>query len=131
MKNILTLVIPFVVIGIVFIIAAIVVVIKKPKQYKFTAITLVLLAIALFIAEGTRFGKDIINKETYTFVGTYERLETSGITGTNTNYFTVDGEQQKVYIPKFYWSDYNLVEGERYKVTYYAHSGVVQNIEPV
>ena len=129
MQNLWILIIPYLAVFVGFGIAAVIVLIKKPKQYVITSILLCLVAVACLVAGTYRYTADIFTKETTTFTGTYTSLETSGIWGTNTNFFDVEGSEMKVYIPKIYWSDYDLVEGEQYKVTYFNGSKVIYSIE--
>ena len=130
MKNLWIVISPALICALIGIIAIIVLLIKKPKSFVATTIGIVILFVILFAVGLPPFFKDMTKQETISFEGTFVEVQSGGtVIGTNRNIFMVDDQKEKVYIPRIYWSGYNLVEGKRYLVSYFVNTRIVCSIE--
>lgn len=112
----------------VLLVVAIVVLVKRPKQYILITI-FCLAAIVLFIVFSVPYYKDIAKKETTAFVGTFLKDQV-GFAGTKPWIFMVSDE--RVSVETCIWSgDYNnyFEEGRTYKVTYYVNTRIIAKVE--
>ncbi len=77
------------------------------------------------------FYKDICQRETITFEGTYSDYHNAGIglALSSKNTFETDDNEIDVYISNFQYSKYNLHKGSKYRITYYKNSHAVHSIE--
>ena len=111
-----------------FLIAAIVVLVKKPKLRIFISVVCILFAIIL-VFDTIPYVKDIVNQDTDTFVGTF--VEDQSVGRRNPYIFVTSNGRISVYLG--YNSDYRnyFEKGKRYKVEYYANTRIVYSVEPV
>ena len=129
MKNILIVLIPFLVILLSFLVAIIVLFIKRPKHYWFINITLTILIIVNFIYLRPYF-QDLTQGEVRSYIGTYiDNYYTGNALFCNVNTFQNDSSEIKVYIPRILYRSYNLEEGQIYKIEYFLQTRIVKDIQ--
>lgn len=111
-----------------FLVAAIIVLIKKPKNRIFISIVC-LFAVVFFIGYSIPYYIDANKQDTASFVGVYTKYQ-AGFAGTTPHTFIVSGERQSVYSAAFD-STYNnfFEEGKKYKVEYFVHTRIISRVE--
>lgn len=104
--------------------------VKHSKINIFLGLCLIVVFVGSIIGMWS-FYKDICQRETITFEGTYSDYLNAGIglALSSKNTFETDDNKIYVYISNFQYSKYNLEKGNRYKVTYYKNSHAVYSIE--
>lgn len=130
MKNIWIVLGPYLAIMLGFLIAAAIVLIKKPKSYVTISITLTLLVVAALITWAPPYFRDLTKQELITFQG----VCTEYIAGTTLgaiyiNKFKSGNEVISVEIPKLVYMSYNPEIGKKYKVTYFKNSKIIYSLE--
>lgn len=129
MKNLLIIVIPFLICLFVCILAGIIVFAKKIKFYIWIDIILIIVVVGSGIYLLPYF-RDITSSKTGEFTGVYtDYIPQGNVIFCSKNTFQSENTTISVYIPKFTYVQYNLQEGNVYKVTYFLNTYVVCNIE--
>lgn len=129
MRNILLCILPTSIIYLVLLIAIIVLYIKHSKKNVIIA-TILLILFVIGISFIMPFYKDIFEKKTITFEGTYTNYSShTGLLLCPELEFTNEDKEVFVYLSSFEYSKYDLSEGSTYKVTYYKNSHAVYSIE--
>ena len=111
-----------------FLIAAIVVLIKKPKLRIFISVVCFIFAIILPITSISYY-KDIANQETETFIGTF--VDDQSVNRSRPFIFNTSDGKTSVYAGIA--DDYNnyFEKGKRYKVEYYKNTHIIYSVELV
>ena len=113
-----------------FMVAAIIVLIKKPKSYVAISIALALLVVAALIAWSPPYFRDLAQKELITFEGVcVEYISGTTLGATSINKFKAGNEVISVEIPKLIYMSYNPEIGKKYKVTYFKNSKIIYSLE--
>lgn len=111
-----------------FLIAAIVVLLKKPKQHIIIAVVCIIFVVFL-VVYSIPYWKDTAKKETATYIGTYLKYQ-QGFGGTKPYIFTASGEQISFYVAAWDGAYNNYFEeGKTYKIIYFVNTKIISSAE--